>query len=540
MLALAALIMMIAASIAYVALRYTPGPAVAPDDGPEAASLPELPPFPIETLEPIVAEQIRAARAALDANPRDAQANGRLGMLFQTYELYGLAEPCYRRAVALAPDDLRWRYYLALVLVANGNRDAASAEFDRVLAARPDDVPALIERAAADLNRNELDAALRGYERAISLRPDAAEAYCGAAQVLLKRGDVAAAEQRLVEALHIAPRYGKARYVLGQVLRKLGRMDEAAEQLHLAEEQKDDIPHVHDPLRQDLANLAVGAIETLHHGTEKLEAGDLPGAIRLFEQALRLNANLAEAHANLGAALLTMNELDRAAVHLRRAIEIDPGYMQASYNLGVIFHRRKDFAAAVEQFRKTLAIRTDHFETQYGLGAALEERGQLDAAVEHLRAAILLRPDDARPYKKLADVFSNLGRYGDAVAVYEEAARVLPGDASITDRLAWLLATCPDSQWRDPDEAVRLAEEVCRITNERVPRALDTLAAAYACAGRFEEAIATATQALGLAEAKADADLMQEIRSRIELYQSGRAYHERITGVTPSTNPDDS
>ena len=59
--------------------------------------------------------------------------------------------------------------------------------------------------------------------------------------------------------------------------------------------------------------------------------------------------------------------------------------------------------------------------------------------------------------------------------------------------LAWLLATCPDNSVRNGQKAVELAQQAVQLSNGRSPEILDTLAAAYAEAGRFHEAVETAT-----------------------------------------------
>ena len=94
--------------------------------------------------------------------------------------------------------------------------------------------------------------------------------------------------------------------------------------------------------------------------------------------------------------------------------------------------------------------------------------------------------------------------------------------------LAWLLATQENTQFRNGPEAVRLAEEACRLTHRRHPGYLDTLAAAYAEANRLPEAIATAEKALGLAKTAKQDELAQHIQARLQLYKAGKSFHQTI------------
>jgi tetratricopeptide (TPR) repeat protein len=86
------------------------------------------------------------------------------------------------------------------------------------------------------------------------------------------------------------------------------------------------------------------------------------------------------------------------------------------------------------------------------------------------------------------------GQGEKAITQYREAVRLSPPYALYMNDLAWALATNPNEKMRDIKEAVRLAEDACRLSGGREPRFFGTLDAAYAGAGRFEEAITTASK----------------------------------------------
>jgi serine/threonine-protein kinase len=91
--------------------------------------------------------------------------------------------------------------------------------------------------------------------------------------------------------------------------------------------------------------------------------------------------------------------------------------------------------------------------------------------------------------------------------------------------LAWLLATDPNPRLRDSNEAVRLAERASRPPHPQDAAVLDVLAAAYAAAGQFDRAIATARAALSALPASASqSELATSIRRRLDLYSAGRPY----------------
>ena len=108
----------------------------------------------------------------------------------------------------------------------------------------------------------------------------------------------------------------------------------------------------------------------------------------------------------------------------------------------------------------------------------------------------------------------------EAMACYQKAIELQPGFMLAQMHLAWLLATCPESSVRNGDKAVLLAEQANQISKDKDPQVLRTLAAAYAEAGRFPDAVLTAKQALALAVAKTDAELTSELQVEIGLYQT--------------------
>lgn len=497
-----------------------------PAPGAPVEVLPPLPTFDADSLEPTVRRQMNESRQRAESNPQDAEANGQLGMVFHAYDFYAQAKPCYRRAAMLDPNETKWQFYLGLIHVANGNPNQAVTAFDRVLDRHPDNLPTLLEKASANLTRGETDDALAGFERVIDLKPDAATAYCGAGQIMLKRGSLIEAIARLEHAIRLVPEYGKALYLLGQALRKAGRLDDANRHLRLAEEHKNHLPKLHDPLRAELESLATGGIDTMLRATDLANQGKFQEAVSLFEESLRIGPDLAETHASLGATLVKLGEPVEAEVHLRRALELEPNNIKARFNLGVLAHRHGDFAGAVELFEANLRIRGDHFDSHYGLGTDLLEIGRPEDAVRHLRRAIALRPDDARTYKKLARVLADGAAFEEAITVLRDATARLPGDASVADRLAWHLATCPDETIRQADAALTIARHVCERTSYRVPRALDTLAVCLAAVGRHDEAIGVAQQARLAAQKKGDRDLVTQIDAHLSRFREGKPHLE--------------
>ena len=122
--------------------------------------------------------------------------------------------------------------------------------------------------------------------------------------------------------------------------------------------------------------------------------------------------------------------------------------------------------------------------------------------------------------------FSTMGFSRHRVAQLRQALSLKPDSTEALNNLAWLQATSADDSLRNGAEAVRLAERACQLTSNKQPVMLGTMAAAYAEAGRFPEAIATAQKANELAIAAGNTQFAQMNRLLLENYKQSKPWHE--------------
>jgi Flp pilus assembly protein TadD len=125
----------------------------------------------------------------------------------------------------------------------------------------------------------------------------------------------------------------------------------------------------------------------------------------------------------------------------------------------------------------------------------------------------------------LGALLSSTGQHDEALAHLQVAYAVNPGDVTIASNLAWVLATSPEMMHRNGHRAVQLAELACKGTAYKSPPLLDTLAAAYAEASQFDQAIQTILQAIEVVRSDPNASTAT-LESRLKLYRAGRPYRE--------------
>jgi tetratricopeptide (TPR) repeat protein len=288
-------------------------------------------------------------------------------------------------------------------------------------------------------------------------------------------------------------------------------------------------------------------------------------AIPHFIAALQIDPGNADAHNNLGTAFRRLGRTEEALAAFRAALEINPRHSMAYFNMGMVFAGQGQLQKAADSLAR--AIRTDPGDPMLRceMGEVLLHQGKLDDAEVHLKEAVRLQPNLARALDNLGivqclrgnrqganqlfqeaiarepgtgayhyDLAHSLlgsGDVGAAAAHYGQGLKLDPDWPAGASRRAWQLATAPDAQTRNGALAVRLAEQVCEATDYQRAEYLDTLAAAYAEAGRFDDAVGAARKAQnGAPEASAEAAAM---RARLEGYLRHQPFRQSPRSAVP-------
>jgi serine/threonine-protein kinase len=152
--------------------------------------------------------------------------------------------------------------------------------------------------------------------------------------------------------------------------------------------------------------------------------------------------------------------------------------------------------------------------------------GRWEQAIAHFDKAVQLDPESPATVCSRGDLYADMGRYGEALADYAQAIELDPEFAHAYRNGAWLLATCPDPQYRDPENAILGAQQALEYSYGDRHVSLDTLAAALASSGQFTAAIDALTEAVDLAPAGAASAYL----ARLELYESHQPFLNEAAG----------
>jgi tetratricopeptide (TPR) repeat protein len=396
------------------------------------------------------------------------------GLTWQQAVCWRNPEGIWRQALAATPNNPVAHMNLAgdLFLRARQAREQAARM----------DAAGVHNQAAALLQQSQqlYDESEALYTRAVQLDPDAPASHYNLGTVLLDRGHLAEAFEHFTEVVKRQKDPAAAWHNMGIVRFRQRRYREAADCFEHAVE--------HDPRAPDtLAAL----------GNTLWQLGRRQEAERSLKEALAIHPTEAEALAGMGVVFLRDGKDREAEEALRAALREKPGMAWAYSHLATALGR--------------LGKRRDALDAQQ---VAVEVERQFAASspaspAVHLGLAL----------RRLAFRLSVLGQSKAAEAAAAEAARVEPGGPEADIRKAWSLLTDPGPSVQDPRTANELAQCACQLSADPPAEALDVLAASLAALGRFEEAVATASQA----RARAGGDLGAQIDSRIKLYKQRRA-----------------
>jgi Flp pilus assembly protein TadD len=241
-----------------------------------------------------------------------------------------------------------------------------------------------------------------------------------------------------------------------------------------------------------------GGLDDAQAGLAAQNRGDYDEAIRLFTKAIESG---------------DLSQETLISVYNSRANTWDA---KRDYD-----HAIADYSKAIELSPKNAIAKL----TYYGRGYAWRKKGDYDRAIADYTKAIELDPNFTYAYGSRGYAWRKKGGYDRAIADYTKVIELDPKDADTYNNLAWLLAVCPESKYRDGEKAIELAKKAIELKETTVH--IDTLAAAYAEAGRFQDAIQTEEGAIAKLKQEGNTKGIAEFEQHLASYKAGKPWREK-------------
>jgi tetratricopeptide (TPR) repeat protein len=225
-----------------------------------------------------------------------------------------------------------------------------------------------------------------------------------------------------------------------------------------------------------------------------------------------------------GALHFSEGAFDEAIASFSMAIQFDPTNANAIFDRAGVYRAKGKFEKSIADYDKYILLNPTNdlaFKSRASDYAGL---GQIDKAIRDWNDRLRLNPNDATALAMRGCDYSKKGQFNDAQKDYYQAIQINSTNASAWNNLGWLRATCPIASMRNGEEAVEAATKACDFSNGKNWTRIDTLAAAFAEAGDFQQAIKFQEQALGFNAVNEKE--RKEMENRLALYQQQKPFHE--------------
>ena len=261
-------------------------------------------------------------------------------------------------------------------------------------------------------------------------------------------------------------------------------------------------------------------------GSYEAAQGNATAALRDLETAVKIKPDFALSRDKLGRTLLEMGQIDQALIQLREAVSLDPNLADSHYDLGYALLAKGQTGEALDQFQAQVNLEPDEFKAQNNMGTVLLQNGLPGDAIPFLQKAIKINPSDAGTHYLLGNALFRQGGVPGAVQEFEKAIQLEPGHIQARNDLAWILACHTDPSVRNGARAVELALRADQLSGGTNPVVIGTLAAGYAEAGKFAEAVEAGNRARQVALARTNSVLAESLEKRLRSYQAGSPWRD--------------
>lgn len=256
--------------------------------------------------------------------------------------------------------------------------------------------------------------------------------------------------------------------------------------------------------------------------------------------------------------LTEIENYELAEKNCRKLIEQKPDLYMGYYKMARYLEHRKEYAEVIDYLLKVIELEPDFVSAYVGLAEMQKNLGHYDLAIDSARKALELEKDSVDAYRLLSESYYEQGLFDEpekdltpeiaehsgypnvlqklamtlylkgqikrSYNKYSELVKLDPDSIEGLNGLAWFQAASTIDGMRNPQEGMKHAMRACELSDFAKAESIDTLAVAYAAAGKYPKAVETAQKAIEVARSHGEDDLAGRIQKRQDLYKQGKMY----------------
>lgn len=250
-------------------------------------------------------------------------------------------------------------------------------------------------------------------------------------------------------------------------------------------------------------------------------------AMEDFDAAIKLAPDRWKSYHHRGVCYALMGQFEQALGDFSETIKLRPQYANAWFNRGEIHYELGEFAQAIDDYTEAIQLQPEDAGYYTSRGHTYFQLRQFTEALDDYNQAVSLDSENLEYLANRGDALRSLGQWSRAANDFRRAIRLDKSYGRAYQAAAWLMATCPDPQFRNVDLAMRAAKKAIELDGNTDYIYLDTLAAALANSGQFEHA----EKVLRRAIESAPKENLDPLRDRLNLYRARKPYRQPLSNT---------
>lgn len=230
-----------------------------------------------------------------------------------------------------------------------------------------------------------------------------------------------------------------------------------------------------------------------------------------------------------GDAYLSLGNTQEAIEKFKQAIKLDPENTTTLANLCTAYKQTNQTDLADQTCLKASTLKSEEI-VEWHLKKTLSFRRneKYDLALTEVNKALDVLPLHNESLITKALIYGKIKQYRKRIDTLRKAVNTGSKRPQAYNNLAYLLATSSNSSYRDGEEALELALKAVDLANKPNPIYIDTLAAAYAEVGQFDNAVNSQQKAINILKTQGRQDLVKKwgLIKKVEFYQANKPWRD--------------